>query len=291
MKILNNPEYITREYVDDENLSKEAELMFENPITSIEQEAFAESTCSKLIFKSEVGIIENNAFFSCKYLRSVSFEDYLGSLYFSAFEDCSNLDEFNHKTINTIHAHAFYNCGLKEVDMSNISRISSLAFAYNNIKTVKINDNIRLDDNVFADNPLKKVVIDCTTPGDFLLESGCFAKNTIDEVYYTTPILYLDAFEDASVKNFYIDFDCIKTIEFPLQFLTAPKIEKILYKGELPKITDFSEEEHYKNFYKNYKSILESTSIDSLIATKKTLRDVNKVLKHIHLTFEGHEKS
>lgn len=134
----------------------------------------------------------------------------------------------------------------------------------------------------FAGNKIKNLIIryDLTTRYDLhvipaVLQSHVFSSNKIDNVYFSAPVLELDAFKDAKVKNFYIDLNKLKEVSYFSLNPPELEIDEMFCAGTFE--PESSEADFfYEAFINMYRSKIHDFSIDNIIENYSSLKDINK---------------
>ena len=85
------------------------------PVTEIYGYAFCESPITDIKMGRNIRKIDNNAFYRCKKLSSVTWNCKCNAIPAFGFYECTNLKQFNFSSIEKIGKYAFEKSGLQEV--------------------------------------------------------------------------------------------------------------------------------------------------------------------------------
>lgn len=118
------------------------EVKLSQRVTAIPFECFARSNL-KLINLEHITSIDNEAFADCK-IQNVIIKAPLAQIGYSAFEDCQNLEQFEHAgTVRKIRHDAFKNCILlSNFDFSSVTTLEQYAFYNTGITSATLNGEI-----------------------------------------------------------------------------------------------------------------------------------------------------
>lgn len=94
-----------------------------------------ENNIKKVIIPEGVEVIGSYAFASCTALEEVVLPSTLRKIQSNAFAGCTKLKKVNLENVQFINYNAFYNCPLKELDLSSVVAIGNSAFEFGNSVT------------------------------------------------------------------------------------------------------------------------------------------------------------
>lgn len=95
--------------------------------------------------------IGEDAFATCRSLRSVVLGDAITAIPDRAFNGCASLTEIRGKAVKTVGSNAFNGAALTSADLSSVEKIGTYAFVYNeNLTSVTLNEGVKLEEGAFA---------------------------------------------------------------------------------------------------------------------------------------------
>ncbi len=218
-------------------------------------------------------ILEASSFVGCINLKSFYLPAAIKIIKSSTFNGCKNLTYINTSFVETICENAFSDCGIEELDFSNVKNINNFAFTGSKLKSAKIKGAMIAEHSFEYCPELEYAKIEkCKS-----LEGYVFKDCQNLKKVYLADIRYIDGEIFKNCPN-------LETVILAGEIESICKLQipanvNILFTGSKIELDEI-------NFYtkKNLKKrIITKGSLDEMIASGMSIKEANNLMKQFDM--------